>query len=465
MHSKEEAAGVKTAVRVPTSERVDTAAAGEKMSEPGRQLAGRIAGTKTILVVDDDPAMRELTEAWLHDGGYAVQTAASGREACRILDHFSSDLILTDIEMPGMSGVDLLRRVKSRFPNLPALAMTGSPELATAIECLQLGAEDYLTKPFSAERLNELIKTTLSGWGNRAGAAGVGAEIAGYRLLERLGEGSTGIVYRAEKGGRQFALKTLKVRPVGAADVEEIYQRFLREAEIAGRIRHPNIVSVLEYGRACNEHVPYLVMELVEGKPLKQLLGAWNNRDWQMKAALIRQIAAALQAVHDAGLVHRDVKPANVIVTPDGMAKLTDFGLVQTPDSQLTIRERTMGTPHFMAPESFASARVDHRADVFSLGSLSYWWLTGRPPFTGESLMGLITAICVDPPVAPRQLAPAIPSAVQALLARMLKKEPDQRFQSCRDITDQIEQILAGTARRGVLSRLTNLFRTTEDWS
>lgn len=283
-----------------------------------------------------------------------------------------------------------------------------------------------------------------------------------YRLLERLGAGGMGIVYLAldERLGRRVALKL--VRPELASS-SETTARFEREARAVARLKHPHIVTVFEAGRVGD--VPYLAMELVPGKSLDELL--LEARSIQRHLPLSdflrwsRDIARALAAAHAAGIVHRDVKPSNVRITPEGTALLLDFGLALDPDSAtISHTGQVQGTLAYVSPEQVAggATRVDARTDVWSLGVTLYEGLTGHRPFEGAHTQELLYQILTREPVAPRALVPALPRDVETVVLKALEKDRARRYAGAAELADEFDALLEGRPVRarpsGALTRV-----------
>jgi serine/threonine protein kinase len=227
--------------------------------------------------------------------------------------------------------------------------------------------------------------------------------IPGYRILERLGRGGMGSVYRAEQIGmkRTVALKILR-RPL-ARDAQQV-ERLRREARLVGSLNHTNIVRGLDVGQHGPYH--YFAMEYVEGHTLRDRL---KNRGAMPEAEVLRilvQVAEALDHAHSRGVIHRDVKPGNMMLTPDGLPKLTDYGLAKGPaDFTLTQSGVTIGTPQYISPEQARDpAGVDIQTDLYSLGATAYHMLTGVPPHTSETLAGLLTKVLYEKPRTARQV-------------------------------------------------------------
>jgi tRNA A-37 threonylcarbamoyl transferase component Bud32 len=270
------------------------------------------------------------------------------------------------------------------------------------------------------------------------GDAGAPATIGRYQILGELGHGAMGVVYKAQdpKIGRTVAIKTLSAAGLGA-DMDQYRARFLVEAKSAGRLNHPNIVAVHdvtddEQGRPC------LVLEFVEGTTLDRLV-----LEEQMPLArlleLVAQIARALAYAHANGIIHRDVKPANIMVTKAGQAKLSDFGIAKLEGTSMTIAGQVMGTPAFMSPEQCTGTGVDHRSDIFSLGAVLYTLCSGEKPFPGDTFTTVAYKVVHTTPVPVREVNPALPEQLDAILGRCLAKAKDGRYSSADVLASDLE--------------------------
>lgn len=432
-----------------------------------------------ILVVDDDPGIRRLVCCSLATLGHEVFDAADGTAAEEILATRQPCLVIADLRMPGQSGLDLLQAMRRRGCPTPVVMISGDTDVEMAVACLRAGAADFLTKPFTLRQLRDTVARVLA---SSPLAAGLQATVAvtpgqtmidGYRIVRTLGCGSNGIVYLTERnddhggGARPYAVKVFRDLVYhDAAERSEALRRFCREAELLSRVQHPCVRAVVGYGVHGDAQTPYLAMEYLDGKPLRELIGQASLSVCD-KVFLLRQVAEALQAVHRAGICHRDVKPSNIFVLPDLRAKLTDFGIARTLNSELTVANSFLGTPAYAAPEAFLTAQVDHRADLFSLGVVAYELLLGRLPFAGDTFSAVGHQIETAKPLCPRRLDPDFPPALQDILARLLRKRPDERYPSAAVAADHLGAFLtAGRAKlmarlwQGVASRLAD-----SDWS
>jgi len=264
--------------------------------------------------------------------------------------------------------------------------------------------------------------------------------IGRYEILSELGRGGFGQVYRGldPTVGRPVAIKTL------ASDGDSgMLTRFRNEATASGRLRHPNIVTIYDFGE--QDGVPYIVMELLEGRDLQQVIAGATPVSQLNKVRIMTQIAAGLQHAHAHGVIHRDVKPANVMVLPDGSVKIMDFGIAlitQATESRLTPRGAMIGTFRYMAPEQFRNAQTDARSDIFAYGLIFYEFLSGVHPFHAADAGALMYNILSVEPVPIGELAPDCPKELQAVIAKLLNKDPEARYQNLDDVLFDIEPSL-----------------------
>lgn len=266
-----------------------------------------------------------------------------------------------------------------------------------------------------------------------------------YEIVRELGKGAMGVVYLAKDPviGRLVALKTIRLLDPDDEDAREHQQRFIREAQAAGILSHPSIVTVHDIGEADSGGTSFIAMEYVEGPNLKDLIQRREKLDWPRLAEVIAQVADALDYAHARGIVHRDVKPANIILCGDGAAKITDFGIAKIAaiNSNLTSTGQFIGTPNYMAPEQVKGAPVDGRSDLFSLGIVLYESLTGRKPFAGESLTTISYKIVHEdfPPL--REAAPDAPEGFEPILAKLLAKHPEERYQRGSEVAADLRKL------------------------
>jgi serine/threonine protein kinase len=259
--------------------------------------------------------------------------------------------------------------------------------------------------------------------------------IGRYQVIERIGRGAMGVVYRAHDSamGRDVALKVL------TADLEDdpdIRIRFHREAEAAARLSHPNIITIFDVGEDTDRF--FIVMELLRGATLREFLKQ-GEATLPRKLDLMSQLCAGLGSAHNASIYHRDIKPGNIFVRGDGILKILDFGVARLASSSMTAAGFIVGTPDYMSPEQARGENIDGRSDIFSLGGVFYFMLTGRKPFPATELPGLFNQIQNDDP--PRLLETEAPPELAAVITRALSKKADARYQSCQDLLDDIDAV------------------------
>jgi serine/threonine protein kinase len=274
-----------------------------------------------------------------------------------------------------------------------------------------------------------------------AQAAGEIGRVGGYRVLRQLGAGGMGLVFQAEDVAllRPVALKVMRPRLARDAQARE---RFVREAQAAAKIKSDHVVTIYQVGE--DRGTPFLAMEFLPGEPMDKWLRRGRRPNVPQLLRLAREMALGLAAAHERGLIHRDVKPGNVwLEAPTGRVKLLDFGLARPvkQDTHLTQSGVIVGTPAYMAPEQARGQQVDHRADLFSLGCVLYQLCTGRLPFTGENVMGVLMALATDTPRPVREWNPDIPERLADLVARLLAKAPDERPASAREVVALVQAI------------------------
>lgn len=264
------------------------------------------------------------------------------------------------------------------------------------------------------------------------------SQLGRYEVLSELGQGAMGVVYRARDPliDRVVAIKTINLGL--ALDEKEEYEgRFYQEAKAAGRLSHPNIVTIYDVGR--NDDVAYIAMEFLEGRELRDIMNDGGLLPVHQVLDIVAQVASGLAYAHEFGIVHRDVKPSNIMVVRDGHVKITDFGIARMASS--SVRTQTgmvLGSPKYMSPEQVMGKLTDQRSDIFSLGVMLYEMLTGVAPFTGDNVNAIMYQTLNTIPAPPNTLNSAVPQMVNFIVAKALSKGLEDRYQEAKDFADDL---------------------------
>jgi serine/threonine protein kinase len=263
-------------------------------------------------------------------------------------------------------------------------------------------------------------------------------KLAKYEVLGELGHGAMGVVYRAHDPiiNRPVALKTITT---GVADDPAMLQRFYREAQSAGGLQHPNIVTIYDMGEA--GALPYIAMELVEGENLDQVIARRSSLPLTLRLSYIMQACRALDYAHKRGIVHRDIKPGNVMVSKDGIVKVVDFGIARVLETSRTMTGLLIGTFAYMSPEQYHGEHADERSDIWSFGVLAYELLAYQRPFTGPTPASLMHNICSEDPTPLSKVLPDCPKELETVVCKMLQKSPQQRYQSMEEVLLDLDPV------------------------
>ncbi len=264
-----------------------------------------------------------------------------------------------------------------------------------------------------------------------------------YEIVAEIGRGAVGVVYQARDPqiDRMVALKTILLPGLDPKEEGEYRQRFLVEAQAAGRLQHPGIVTIFDVGEDPAKHDPYIVLEYVTGQSLNQLLVREKKLPLRTALQLAEEIADALDYAHTQGVVHRDIKPANILITEEGRAKIADFGIAKLNLAQFTLPGRVLGTPAYMAPEQLSGEPADGRSDLFSLGVLLYAMVTGHSAFHGNSATTVCFKVVNREPVPASAFDLGLPPELDAVISRAMAKDPAQRYQSGADLAHDIREL------------------------
>src|SRR5262245_19083046 len=264
-----------------------------------------------------------------------------------------------------------------------------------------------------------------------------------YEIVSEIGRGMMGVVYQAKDPtlGRIVALKTINVTfSVSDAERTLFEQRFMNEARLAAGVAHPNIVVVHDVGWDEETRTPYIALEYLKGTLLSDAVPP--PLEWREALGITARLADALHHAHAQGVVHRDIKPANVMLLPNKEPKIMDFGIARAPTSNLTAAGEFFGTPSYMSPEQAPGDPLDGRSDLFSLGAVLYFLLTGRRAFEGKSVPAILAKVERENPAAPSSITAALPGTVDQIVARLLEKKPALRYQDGLQLGEDIGDVL-----------------------
>ncbi len=411
------------------------------------------ASQLNILVVDDDSVIRELLRMYLVSADFVVAAAEDGEDALTQIISNPPDLIITDISMPRMDGFELLEAVRARPTTafIPIILLSQHSDVSVFRRGMELGADDFLAKPVKrhdllnsvAARLKRAAQSKQNLQSTKRTGDAISPEPAlpspnrmpnddldGYRLIKKLGEGGMSQVFLAERAdsGERHVLKLARIT---ADEDGEVMQRFIAEYALVSQINHPNVARIFHQG--FSETHAYIAMEYFPEGDLRKLIQLShtlqhtpnNTLTPDTAVAILIQVAAALDAVHKGGVVHRDMKPDNIMLRTDGSLALADFGIAKhaQTDLYLTAHGEVFGTPVYIAPEQATGQDVDQRADIYSLGAMFFELLTGKPPYHARDAQTMLEQHVNAPlPTLPNHLRRFVP-----LMESMLAKNPDER--------------------------------------
>ncbi len=403
---------------------------------------------ETLLVVDDIADNRDILARRLRKKGYPVREAVDGESALAAIFAGGIDLVLLDVMMPGLSGIDVLKQVRRTHSEseLPIIMVTAKSESDDVVEAISAGANDYVTKPIDFPALLARLEKELRARRRMLqsqdtlpalapGEPTPGTVLAGrYRLDKSIGSGAFGTVFRGRHLDldRAVAVKVLRAAVLGKGHV---VARFRREGISACRVVHASATTIYDFG-VSPEGVSYLVMELLEGRSLADEIDAYRIIPPRRATELMVPVCDVLATAHEAGIIHRDIKPPNIFLHrgPLGeVVKVCDFGIAKIAGDpameQITVEGGLVGTPAYMAPERLLGRSYDGRSDVYSVGVTMYKMLTGRHPWfaLARDKEDLVQKQLNQPPPPLRDHNPAVPPLLESLVLSSLCKNPDER--------------------------------------
>lgn len=439
------------------------------------------ATTPTVVVVDDDCALRRVLCRVLSSADLVVLEASTGVEAVEHVARSTVDVVLSDVRMPDMNGLQLLEHLRESDECVAVLLISGAPDLETALQAVELGAVGYLRKPIEAQALVQaVLRAAATAQKKRADRAALeilrnkerwdsaiplsgswtGTLLGGrYRVLEQLGAGGMGVVYEATRTDLADMVVAIKILRPDLRSNPDILARFRQEAETVARLSHQNIVRVIDYG-ASDDGPAYMVMERLFGRSLGDLITDEGPLSIGRTVFVAAQTLFALEAAHAQGVVHRDLKPENIFLTTisgvKDIVRVLDFGVAKVIDSdrslKLTQTGVLMGTPLYLAPEQARGESADARSDLYSVGSIIYEALSGHTPFKASNYHALLSMIQRDTPPPLRRFRPELPAELLDVVDKALRKNPEERFDSARAMIEALKPWLPAIEPKVLMS-------------
>ena len=267
------------------------------------------------------------------------------------------------------------------------------------------------------------------------------ATLGRYRIVSEIGQGAMGVVYKAVDPiiDRTVAIKTINLN-LSRQELEEYEARFQQEIKAAGRLNHPNIVTIYDVGKT--DQMAYMAMEFLEGQELKDMIASGHIPPADSVVDIVTQVADGLSFAHQQDIVHRDVKPSNIMVMKGGVAKITDFGIARLPNSAVkTMTGLILGSPRYMSPEQVIGKAIDARSDIFSLGVVLYEALTAVAPFDGDNVNAIMYATVNTTPPPPSAHNRAVPAMLDLIVAKAMAKLLEDRYQSIKELADDLREV------------------------
>jgi len=386
-----------------------------------------------ILVVDDSASHRTVISTEIQKLGYAVKNAESGAVALQIINNQEVDLVLLDVNMPGLDGFATLRQLRTIRKELPVIMLTARDDAEDVIQALRLGANDYAVKPITLDILGARIATHLKL--NKA----ANEQLGQYLLLEKIGEGAMGMVFKAEHVDTGD-IAAVKVLPRAVTIQEDAVKRFIQEAHLIEKINHPNVVRHFDVGKDGETH--FLVMEYVEGETLEKLVAGMPMVP-TLAIEIGKQICLGLENMFEQGVIHRDIKPQNILFSDSGEVKIADFGIARdvSNDNRLTQEGIGLGSLVYSSPEQI-SGKGDFRSDMYSLGCTLFELLAGQMPFPKDKPLEWMLERKFTKPPRITDVYPGLPKGVADFVAKLMDPNADKRFKDYHELLRVIEKML-----------------------
>ncbi len=397
-----------------------------------------------VLIADDDPIWRKLLSQNIRDWKYEVVTAEDGQAAWDILqDRNAPRIAILDWQMPELDGVEICRRIRNSL-NLPfiySIILTSRDTRDDMLLGFESGADDYLVKPVDMAILRSHLATAV----RIVKAVPPPRQIPGYQLLGRIGAGAMAVVYKAKQVSLD-RLVAIKILPKKSSRKSHFVERFYAEGRSAAKLNHPNIVAALDVGK--HGSLYYFIMEYVEGHTVYEHLVKKGPYSEKEALSLAIQLARALTHAHQQGIIHRDVKPKNILITDKGIAKLADMGLARSvSDREAAEAEagKAFGTPYYISPEQIrGDINVDARTDIYGFGATLYHMVTGKPPFEGSDARTVMQKHLEQPLVPPGHIRPQLSIGLSEVIELCMAKDPNKRYSIASDLVSDLQSVANG---------------------
>lgn len=397
-----------------------------------------------ILVIDDEEYILDILQQFLgEECGYSVSTSTGAMDGLTRLMQDNYKLVIADVNMPGMDGMEMVMRIKASYPDMRVLMISGRGDASNIVKAIKIGADDFITKPFELEAIRERVAALATNDATHETSKRVEKQpihaFGDYEIIKQIGSGGMGIVYRANQKstGDIVALKILFPKLIKD---KVALQRFLREARLIGEMNHPNLVRGLDVGEV--DETYYLAMELINGNSLDDVIVDTGPFALDYAVMQIEQMFDALNYMHNRNVIHRDIKPTNIIITSDDSLKLVDMGLTKYVNQNQTVTEPgfAAGTAGFMPPEAiFENDPLDIRADIYSTGATLYYMLTGELPFEGDSMHIFDLQKRYVPSV--RELNVEVSPELDAFIGKMMAIKRHDRFDNPQQMIDAFNKL------------------------
>lgn len=402
-----------------------------------------------IMLIEDEVLIAKLVRMTLESVQHECVHYATGLEGLEALRHTKPDLLLLDINLPDIKGFDILyqMRTDARVNHPPTIMLTAQGDLHNRLQGIE-HAQDYITKPFSPQELKLRIQRVLEAQHSITTTAPLteleNSQLGIYSINKKLATSDHAVLYCAE--GKTFDGALVLKFFLDSIQEDRRRERFLFEAAVVSKLEHPNIVPIYNVEKTSSGHL-FMVMPFIKGKRLRDLMQVQAHLAPAVAVNYAKQLAAGLMCAHKQDIIHRDVKPDNIIVTPEGRVRILDFGVAKltrlSPDTQnLTSPGMLLGTMTHMAPELLSNSDYDHRIDIWSFGVMLFQMLTGRHPFKAVdgNIISLLHNI-LSMPLPEEWLSADVPESLRALIRDTLEKDPEQRPGSFEVILNRLALI------------------------